>query len=45
MFDLFEEMGITIGEIIGAALVFAGFAGGLVLLSKYGFDFIGILVG
>ncbi len=45
MFEIFEEMGVTVSEIIRAALVFAGFAGAMLLLSRYGFDFMEILVG
>lgn len=45
MGNLFEEMGLTLGEILGAALVFVGFTGGMALLSKYGFYFIQLLVG
>lgn len=45
MIEIFEEMGITLGEVIGAGLVFAGFAGAMALLSKYGYDFVQILAG
>lgn len=45
MFEILEEMGVTLGEVIGAALVFVGFAGGMALLSKYGYYFVQMLVG
>lgn len=45
MFEILEEMGLTLSEVIGAAMVFAGFAGGMALLSHYGFQFVQILVG
>lgn len=45
MFEIIEEMGLTLGEIIGAALVFVGFAGGMAFLSRYGIQFIQILAG
>ena len=45
MFEIIEEMGLTLGEIIGAALVFAGFTGGMLLLREYGAEFMQILVG
>lgn len=45
MFEIIEEMGLTLGEIIGGALVLIGFAGGMAFLSSYGFEFIQILAG
>lgn len=45
MFEIIEEMGLTLSEVIGAGLVFAGFAGAMTILSKYGFYFIEILAG
>lgn len=45
MFEIIEELGLTVSEIIGAGLVFAGFTGAMILLSKYGYLFVQILVG
>lgn len=45
MFEIFEEMGITFGEVIGAGIVIAGLIGGLALFGEYGFHFIEALVG
>ena len=45
MFEIIEELGLTIEEVIGSAFVFVGFAGGMAFLSRYGFQFIQILVG
>lgn len=45
MFSIFEELGITLSEVVGAGLVFAGFTGAMILLSKYGFYFVQLLVG
>lgn len=45
MFEIFDEIGITLSEIIGAALVLAGFSGAMVLFSKYGYYFVQMLAG
>lgn len=45
MKDILEEMGLTLSEVIGAAMVFVGFAGATALLAKYGYYFVQALVG
>ena len=45
MFAILEEMGITLGEVIGAGIVLGGLVGGLALFGEYGFRFIEALVG
>ena len=45
MLNLLEELGMTVSELVGAALVFSGFAGVVVALSKFGSYFMQLLVG
>ena len=45
MKDIIEEMGLTLGEVIGAALVFSSVAVAIRLFSEYGHKFIELLVG
>lgn len=45
MFEILEEIGLTLSEVIGAALVIAGFSGAMIILSRYGFYFVQMLAG
>ena len=43
MFELLEQAGVTLGEVIGAVLVFAGIATAVILFKNYGYEFITML--